>query len=115
MKLLLVDAELVPLAQQQLLEEVLPCFTESDNAILRAPPTKTDVKKTVDDSNLNAAPGNDGIPSLLYKVCWDTMGDALTDVMQEIFLCKPLPPSLRTSLMVFGSKPKKTQQSQAQG
>jgi hypothetical protein len=106
-KRLLVDAELVPLAQEQLLEEVLPCFTEPDNVILRAPPTKTDVKKTVDDSNLNAAPGNDGIPSLLYKACWDTMGDALTDVMHEIFLCKPLPPSMRTSLMVFGSKPKK--------
>ena len=28
-------------------------------------------------------------------------------VMQEVFLCKPLTPSLRTSLMVFGTKPKK--------
>ena len=35
------------------------------------------------------------------------MGDALTEVMEEISRCKPLPPSLRTSLMVFGSKPKK--------
>ena len=89
-KLLLVDAELDTVAQQQLLQEVLPCFTEADNAILRAPPTKDDVKKTVDKSNLNAAPGNDGIPSLLYKACWDTMGDSLTEVMQEISQCKPL-------------------------
>ena len=99
-KLLLVDAELDPVAQQQLLQEVLPCFTEADNAILRAPPTKDDVKKTVENSNLNAAPGHDGIPSLLYKACWDT------EVMQEISQCKPLTPSQRTSLMVFGSKPK---------
>ena len=61
----------------------------------------------MDNSNLNAAPGNDGLPSLLYKECWNTIGDALTDVMQDIHLCKPLPPSLRTSLMVFGAKPKK--------
>ena len=105
--LLLVDAGLVPEAQSKLLEEVAPCFTEADNAIFLAPPTMQDVKETVDNSNLHAAPGNDGIPSLFYKTCWDTMGEPLTEVMQEIHKCKPLSPSLKTSLMVFGSKPKK--------
>ena len=105
--LLLVNAGLVPEAQSQLLEEVSPCFSDADNALFLAPPTIQDVKKVVDNSNLHAAPGNDGIPSLLYKICWDIMGTALTEVMQEIHQCKPLPPSLRTSLMVFGSKPKK--------
>ena len=66
-----------------------------------------DVKDTVAASNLHAAPGNDGIPSLFYKVCWDIIGEALSDVMLEVSRCKPLPPSLRTSMMVFGSKPKK--------
>ena len=107
-KLLLTDAELLPQAQEQLLQEVLPCFTDADNEILCKPPTKEDVKKTVDNSNLDAAPGNDGIPSLLYKVCWDTIGDALTEVMIEISKCKPLALSQRLSLMVFGAKPKKT-------
>ena len=106
-KLLLADARLVPLAQEQLLQEVVPCFTDADNAILCAPPTKEKVKKIVDNSNLNAAPGNDGIPSLLYKTCWDTIGDALTEVMKEVHQCKPLALSLRSSLMVFGAKPKK--------
>ena len=35
------------------------------------------------------------------------MGEPLTEVMGNIFDCKPLTASLRTSLMVFGSKPKK--------
>ena len=100
--LLLTDAGLDTDAQNTLLEDIIPCFTEADNVILRAPPTLQSVKDTINASNLHAAPGCDGIPSLLYKVCWATMGPSLTEVMQEIFLCKPLTPSQRTSLMVFG-------------
>ena len=44
--LLLVDAELDEGAQTKLCEEVLPCFTYSDNAILSAPPAIKDVKET---------------------------------------------------------------------
>ena len=105
--LLLTNASLSPTSQNTLLDELTPCFTETDNAILKSPPTLKSVKETIDASNLHAAPGCDGIPSLLYKVCWDTVGPGLTDVMKEVFLCKPLPPSQRTSLMVFGTKPKK--------
>ena len=105
--LLLTNADLDPTSQNTLLEELTPCFTEADNAILKSPPTLKSVKETMYVSNLHASPGCNGIPSLLYKVCWDTVGPGLTDVMKEIFLCKPLPPSQRTSLMVFGTKPKK--------
>ena len=105
--LLLVDAGLVAEAQSKLLEEVVPCFTEADNKLFLSPPTLQEVKETVAVSNLHAAPGNDGIPSLLYSACWDTIGETLTDVMREVHACKPLPPSMRTSLMLFGSKPKK--------
>ena len=105
--LLLVDDGLENAAQSKLLEEITPCFTDADYALFLAPQTMDDVKKTLENSNLHAAPGNDGIPSLFYNTCWDTMGQPLTEVMQEIHLCKPLPPSLRTSMMVFGSKPKK--------
>ena len=106
-KLLLTDPNLEQDAQNTLLKEILPSFTEVDNDILKAPPTLQCVRDTIDASNLQAAPGCDGLPSLLYKVCWDILGQALTDVMKEIHRCQPLTPSLRTSLMVFGSKPKK--------
>ena len=105
--LLLTDAGLDHSAQELLLEEIVPCFSEADNAALKSPPTSEMVKKTVESSNLHAAPGCDGLPSLFYKACWNTMGAPLTEVMQEVFHCKPLTSSQRTSLMVFGSKPKK--------
>ena len=85
--LLLTNADLDPTSQNTLLEELTPCFTEADNAILKSPPTLKSVRETIDASNLHAAPGCDGIPSLLYKVCWDTIGPSLTEVMQEVFKC----------------------------
>ena len=62
-KLLLNQAE----AQRILLAEVTPVFTEEDNKMLEMDPTIEDVKEVFFKSNLNAAPGTDGITSLLYK------------------------------------------------
>ena len=86
---------------------MVPVFTQEDNEKFLTPPTKEKVYKTISKSNLHAAPGTDGIPSLLYKECRETIGDHLTDVMGEIFVEKALPTTMRTSLMVFGAKPKK--------
>ena len=106
-KLLLHPAALNPAAQQLLLGEVVPVFTAQDNKKILTPPTSKDVKVTVCNSNLNAAPGSDGIPSLLYKECWSVLGEPLTEVMIAIHNGHQLSPSQRTSMMVFGSKPKK--------
>ena len=82
-------------------------FTAKDNEDLLKVPTMDFVKKVVDESNLLAAPGTDGIPSYLYSKCWDVMGPALTEVVQNINRGGQPTLSMRTSLMVFGSKPKK--------
>ena len=105
--LLLHPEILDPHAQEVLLNEVEQVFTEEDNQMFTTPPTKNDIWKTICESNLNAAPGSDGIPSLFYKECWKIMDDSLLAIMKDIFEGKKLPPSLRTSLMVFGAKPKK--------
>ena len=105
--LLLHQAQLDPLAQETLLAEIEPVFTKEDNARLLTPPTNEEVLATVSASNLSAAPGIDGLPSLLYKECWSVLGCALSDVMRAVFSGQKLPQSMRTSLMVFGSKPKK--------
>ena len=105
--LLLHPAQLDPVSQQLLLDELTPVFTDKDIKLFLTPPTKQDVWETLCESNLNAAPGSDGIPSLAYKECWPVLGEPLTEVMQAIFDCQDLPLSMRTSLMVFGSKPKK--------
>ena len=94
-------------AQEALLAEVEVVFTEADNKKLLTKPTSTKVLEVVTASNLNAAPGTDGLPSLLYKECWEMLGEPLTAVMGEIHDQRMLTPSQRTSLMVFGSKPKK--------
>ena len=106
-ELLLHPANLSSAAQQVLLDEVVPVFTKEDNLKLLTPPTSDSVYKTLSRANLHAAPGTDGLPSLLYKECWNVMGEPLTDVMVELFKEKPLTTSQRTSLMVFGAKPKK--------
>ena len=106
-ELLLHPAALDKVAQDTLLKDVQVVFTEEDNKKFLTAPTKETVLRVLSDSNLLAAPGTDGIPGLLYKEHWDLLGDQLTEVMCEIFKNKTLPNSMATSLMVFGTKPKK--------
>ena len=106
-KILLNPAVLDEAAQARLLAEVNTVFTEEDNRNLEKEPTKDEVKNVLFQSNLNSAPGTDGITSLLYKVCWDTLGDSLYQVCLAIREGKLPTVSQWTSLMVFGAKPKK--------
>ena len=93
--------------QEVLLAEVEPQFTEKDNQMLTADPTREEVEKSVKSSNVNAAPGCDAITSLVYRECFDIIGDALTEVIKEIHAGQQPTRSQRTSLMLFSSKPGK--------
>ena len=75
--------------------------------MLTSPPSKKEVLETLQDSNLHAAPGTDGLTSYFYKECFNIMGDHLTEVVTSVFSGQKPAASQRTSLMVFGSKPKK--------
>ena len=55
-------------AQEALLAEVTPVFSEKDNNTLLVPPSDKAVLENVNRPNVNAAPGSDGLPSLLYNV-----------------------------------------------
>ena len=72
-------------ARNIMLGEVEKVFTEEDNKVFLTLPEMSDVKKVLSKSNLLAAPGTDGIPSLLYSKCRDIMGPSLTEVVQAIF------------------------------
>ena len=100
-------ALLDPGAQEVLLGEVEKVFTAEDNAKFLTLPSLSTVKRRISNSNLLAAPGTDGIPSLLYSKCWNVMGSALTEVVQAIHTGGHPTQSMQTALMVFGSKPKK--------
>ena len=106
-ELLVNPPNLDPSAQDILLNEVTTVFDSADNEKFLKPPSKEIVKAVLDSSNLLAAPGSDGVPSLMYKEHWDIFGDHLTEIMGNIFKGNKLPRSMRTSLMVFGAKPKK--------
>ena len=83
--LLLHPAQVDQAARDVLLGEVEEVFSNEDNQNFLSLPSMSDVKKRVSASNLLAAPGTDGIPSLLYSKCWDVMGGPLTEVVQAIF------------------------------
>ena len=53
-------------AQDILLNEVEQCFTDDDNVTLRAPPTKSEIKKVLDSCRAHAAPGTDGLTVFFY-------------------------------------------------
>ena len=106
-RLLLNPAALDPAAQEILLTEVEPVFTKEDNEMLLPLPCKEEVKEVLFSSNLKAAPGTDGLTSLLYKECWDSVGSTLHEKVTAVWEGEALTASQRTSLMVFGAKPKK--------
>ena len=100
-------ALLDPQAQAVLLAEVKPVFSEADNKSLLKLPDKEEVKVILFKSNLNAAPCTDGITSLLYKEHWNLLGEPLFEVVTAVHKGDKLTKSQRTSLLVYGSKPKK--------
>ena len=94
-------------AQSILLSEVKPVITNEDNIVIKTPPTKEYVKEVLFNSNLKAAPGTDGLTSLLYKELWPVLGESLHQVILAVWEGKSLTRSQRTSMTVFGAKPKK--------
>ena len=64
---LLKPADLSPQAQEILLKEMTPCFTDDDNAKLKAPPTKSEIKAVLDSCRPHAAPGTDGLTVYFYQ------------------------------------------------
>ena len=106
-ELLGVPAQLDPTAQETLLSLVSKVFTEEDNAMLETHPSKDEVASTLHLSNLKASAGSDGISGLVYKACWNSLGDSLTDVISSLFSGELPTLSMKTALMNFCSKPKK--------
>ena len=65
------------------------------------------MKKCLWGSNVNSSPGSDGITFLVYRECWDILGDALTEVCQCLHDGEDETASQSLSLMLFATKPKK--------
>ena len=90
-----------PEAEDHLLSFIEPVFTDSDNEMLRALPTESEIKKVIHASNQDASPGSDGISSLFYLLSWDIIKDMLLKVICEIHLGHTPTESQCLSVMVF--------------
>ena len=75
--------------------------------MLETMPSKKEVLHALSSSNLNASAGSDGISSLVYKECWESLGDCLLEVIKSLFMGAPPTTSMRTAMMNFCCKPKK--------
>ena len=75
--------------------------------MLEAVPSENELFKTLNASNLHASAGSDGITGLVYKECWNILGNSLCKVAQAIFSGSPPTVSMRTAMMNFCPKPKK--------
>ena len=60
-------------------------FTEEDNETIMKVPSKEEVRKVLQSSNLHAAPGSDGPTNYFYLKCFNTIGDTLVEELQTIF------------------------------
>ena len=106
-ELLCYPADLDKSAQDTLLDLVTPVFSDRDNEMLESLPTSEEILRCLSSSNLNASAGSDGISSLVYKECWDVLGDSISEVIKTLFTGSAPTTSMRTALMNFCSKPKK--------
>ena len=94
-------------SQNALLDEIEPVYTSADNVKFELTPTNDEILQNLKLSNLNAAPGTDGISGLVYKECWGSLGDSLSEVIIKMFNGADPTVSMRTAIMIFSSKPKK--------
>ena len=104
---LLNPALLDPQAQYILLSEVEQCFTDDNNVTMKAPPTKSEIKKVLDSCRAHADPRTDGLTVFFYQKCWQVMGYPLAEMIGAVFMGEKPSACQRTSLMVFGNKPGK--------
>ena len=70
-------------------------------------PSREEVKSVLSKANQHAAPGTDGLTAFFYNQCFHVIDEALTEVVEAVFLGAQPTVSQRTSRMVFGCKPRK--------
>ena len=62
---------------------------------------KKEVLASLKKLSNSKAPGVDGLPVEFYKFFWQKIGDAYLDLLDECFLFKELPLSMRTSIITL--------------
>ena len=76
------DSPLCQDSQEHLLDELDVVFTDEDNIKLLKVPDKKEIKSGLQNSNLHAAPGTDGITNYSYYKIFNLLGDSLMEVVK---------------------------------
>ena len=98
------EAPLSQVAQEALLDGVEGVFTDKDNEMLEKEITNEEVWESLKCSNINSAPGSDGISFVTYVQCWSSLGSHLCEVLREVVNLGKPSTSMRHSFLVFSPK-----------
>ena len=94
-----------------MLREVDEVYTEEDNRRLLSIPDQTEVKQVLENSNIQAAPGTDGIPAEIYKKGGPVLLTQLTKLYESFWNEEDIPQELRDASIVHLYKRKGNRQS----
>ena len=94
-------------AQEELLAEVEPSFTDEDNNMLEAVISDKEILESLKRSNKSASPGSDALTYLVYEECWESIGKHLCEVLRHVVQEGVPAKSMQFSYLVFSSKPGK--------
>lgn len=59
--------------------------TEAQNSKLSCIPSREEILKAVKSIHLSKAPGPNGMSAMFFQIFWDTIGDDVTETIQNIF------------------------------
>ena len=92
-------------AQEDLLADVEPSFTDEDNKMLDAVISNEEILESLKRSNKAASPGSDALTYLVYEECWESIGKHLCEVLRHVVQEGAPAKSMQYSYLVFSSKP----------
>ena len=90
-----------PTAQDQILNIDTPTLTDEARESCEGLITAAELKKALDEMELNKSPGLDGLTSNFYKYFWNILGNTLTIVYNYAFEHEPLSVSQRRGVITL--------------
>lgn len=69
----------------EVIDVILRLVIEEENGFLLKAPTEEEVKEAMFSSNLDKAPGPDGLTAFFYQHCWVIIKDDIFQAMLELF------------------------------
>ena len=89
---------------EAILNEIATTITEEENKQLMRKATAEELEQAVRRCKPNKSPGEDGLPSDLYKAAWSVLGQDLLEMVNAVILRKKVGDSHKVGVMVLVPK-----------